>query len=189
MQPLGSRRHRWLRIGSIAALGILTLALIVIVVSNATQSSDHTEEVKTEYAPTENGLADAVRRFNTAFVTDNVEQGYELLSEDCRKAVSQAEWRGQMVIAMGLLRASGDEPKIDEIRVRNVTDQRGEAAIDQSVGDNHRTGEWETWLYEDGGWRSTSCKLADFGRPGASGGTLPPEFSDLTVVPSTTTAG
>jgi hypothetical protein len=160
------------------------------VIEGASRSRQESKAPQTKYQPTTKGLADAAREFNQSFISGDVTQSYRLLSADCRQGISEADWRGQIVLSLALVRAGGETPKIDEIRTRNVTNRRGEVAVDESSGKIHRTGDWEPWLYEDGGWRSTSCKLSGFGNAKASGGTLPPNLP--TIAPptsaSTTTA-
>jgi hypothetical protein len=188
--PLGSAqpsRRTWIWIGVLSVLAVL---LVAVVVEGVGRSNQQTKAPQVKYHSTTEGLADAVRDYNRAFISGDVEQSYLLLSADCRQSISQAQWRGQIVLSLAFVKAGGDTPTIDEIRTRNVTNRRGEVAVDETYGKTHRTGDWETWLYENGGWRTTSCKLSDFASLKPKGGTLPPNLPTVTppTSASTTTA-
>ena len=145
----------------------------------------------TEQPATAEGLEAAVRAANEALLSGDVVDAYSVLTARCRATVSQAEWAAQLTIARGFLEAFAgvqlSDLEVSEVLTRNVTETTGEAqavvtAPDGSTPLDEAEPSWETWQYEDGGWRSDDCEGFDESTddttpavsipPGALGGTF-----------------
>jgi hypothetical protein len=94
---------------------------------------------------------------------------YELLSAECRSTLTEADWKGQLAMATGFLKAlgmDGDSLSVGTVETRNVSSTEGEASVELLVdgkpfGEDEgmtSTPSFDRYVYEDGGWRITDCE-------------------------------
>jgi hypothetical protein len=114
------------------------------------------------------GLEKAAGEFSKALFGGQTSTAYSFLSEQCRDEISEREFRDTMRAAEALFEvfagAKFEDLEVGEVKTRNVEDGTGEALVvfkelegaeGAALND---TGEYDTWMYEDGGWRLTDCE-------------------------------
>lgn len=143
------------------------LALGVAVVGAACGGDDDDGGDNNEQAATETGLKAAVEDATQAFLDDDPKASYAALTKACRERVAYAEFTGQLAIGKALFEGIYDvklsEIEVTGVDIRNFTNTSAEArvllrskddpALDLSGGE----GDFETWRFEDGEWRSEDC--------------------------------
>ena len=90
---------------------------------------------------------------------------YDTYSTACRESTDRAEWAGEVMAGLAMFEAFFGVPfselEIGDVLVRNVTETEGEAYVELLDPDGNPIGEeeYESWVYEDGNWRSNDCDL------------------------------
>ena len=117
--------------------------------------------------PTEDGLREAARAATEAFIDGETRSLYRSLTEDCQERLSYSDFAAQMALGRalfeGFLEISVDDLEVEDVEVRNVSDERGEARVllrskeDAELDLNADDDEFTPWLFEQGEWRSTDC--------------------------------
>jgi len=113
---------------------------------------------------TEEGLQQTAKEM--AEVTfDNPVGMYDYLSAQCRSEISRGDFAGQAMFAKVFLDAivDGRTVTIATVNTRNVTATSGEAEVIVELDGEVFESEpgYDTYVYEDGAWKSTDCPEAD----------------------------
>jgi hypothetical protein len=144
------------------ALVAATLGLVLA----ACGGGDGDDGASTQPA-TADGLEAFVRQAAPQLMTGD-DDSYELLSAECRSSITLDEWKAQLALASGFLKAFGvdtDKVSVGAVVTRNVTATEGEAMVEILV-DGEPFGEeegftseqtFDRYVYEDGGWKITDC--------------------------------
>lgn len=146
---------------------VLAVVLVLGVAACSGEDSSVTSGGPATQAADEAGLRAAVTKAGEGLLASDASATYELLSKECQAKVSKSEWAAQLLIGVGFLEAFAEvklkDLKVGEVEVRNVTGSTGDArfAIVKQDGTEPLGSEgeqsWDTWIYEDGAWRTENC--------------------------------
>ena len=138
---------------------------------------------------TESGLHDSALRAGEAMLKSDATATYAYLSSDCKTKFGLANWSANlaavMAISEGFLMTKFADAKIDSVETRNVTENSGDVsyAVVASDGKPISNKILKSWIYENGGWRTTDCtKLGE--ASASSSNTQDPPHEDLQVAES-----
>lgn len=118
-------------------------------------------------ARSEAGLEQAARETFQAFIDNDGRGMYARFTDACRDEQSYDDFNANLVIARAFFQAfldiEPDDLRIKDVEVRNLDGDRAEARIvieasddpDKDLGEFNE--DFQPWVYEGGGWRTTDC--------------------------------
>jgi len=147
-----------------AALGAAAVAMVLAACSGGGDDSVN----PADRPATADGLEAFVRDAAPQLMAGD-DGTYQLLSAECRSSVTLDQWKSQLALATGFMKAFGvDTGKVSvgSVVTRNVTATEGEASVELLVdgkpfgaeqGLTSSDDTFDRYVYEDGGWRITDC--------------------------------